>query len=121
MNKLRYSFRYLDEKLNRHLIHELEAAGVTFTVDDEGMIYYGADHIEIIENAVLSRFRTRIYPKWQIISCPSDWTESYRKYMFLHEVPFTEELIDRQVCFLIPRNYRPHSWKLAEPQGMAAH
>ena len=32
--------------------------------------------------------------------------------MSRHDVPLKEEISDGELWFLIPRKYRPHSWKL---------
>jgi hypothetical protein len=107
-----YSFRFLDEKLNHRLIDLLKKSGISFTVDAENAIHYSREAEEFIENEAVARIRRSVFSQWQIISCPSGSAPQYKEYMLQHDVPFVEELIDRRLCFLIPRSYRPHSWKL---------
>src|SRR5436190_17369824 len=109
-----YSFRFLDERLNRLLIVLLEKQGIRHSVSKDGVILYSPGDAEIVENELIKSIRDQVFSPWQIISCPKNWTRRYRRYMTIHEVPFVEELIDNQLCFLIPRTYRPHSWKLGE-------
>ncbi len=107
-----YSFKFVDDTLNRQLVALLRRSGARFRVDSKGTIRYSKNDVEFIENDVISRVRTSVFPTWQIISCPSNWAPRYKEYMLQRNVPFVEELIDNQLCFLIPRIYRPHSWKL---------
>jgi hypothetical protein len=58
--------------------------------------------------------RNEVFPSWQILTCPKDWIERYRQYMTQHDIPFTEELANHELWFLIPRKYRPHSWKIED-------
>jgi hypothetical protein len=81
-------------------------------VDREGVVHYFPDDAETVENELLRTVRDSVFPSWQIISCPEDWANRYKVYMRQHAIPFEEEVIDHQLCFLIPRKYRPHTWKL---------
>jgi hypothetical protein len=69
---------------------------------------------ELVENELIASVRDVVFFPWQIISCPKDWTQRYKNYMRKHGIPYVEELIDNQLCFLIPRAFRPHSWKLGK-------
>ena len=62
-----------------------------------------------------SSIRDKVFPSWQVLTCPKDWIERYRDYMNRHGIPFKEELSDGELWFLIPRKYRPHAWKLDDP------
>jgi hypothetical protein len=112
------SFRFVDDRLNSRLINDLKKRKTRASIDRQGTIHYADDDVELIENEVISRIRDSVFSKWKIISCPADWARQYKDYMQRHDVPFTEELIDNQLCFLIPRTYRPHAWKLDEPRKL---
>ncbi len=111
------SFRLVDDSLNRQLIGLLKRNGVQHAVGKNGVIRYSPANVELVENDLIASIRDSVFPSWQIISCPKDWAERYKTYMIHHEIPFVEELIDRQLCFLIPRAYRPHSWRLANEKA----
>ena len=115
-----YSFKFISEDLNRRLIDLLKKSGAKFTVDSRGVVHYSKEQERFIENEVIAQIRGTVFTKWQIISCPSGWAPRYKQYMLQHEVPFAEELIDNQSCFLIPRAYRPHSWKLEQARRMVS-
>jgi hypothetical protein len=102
----------LDDNLNRQLIDLLKRKRIQHSVGKDGVIRYSPDDEELVENELIRSIRDSVFKPWQIISCPKDWAERYKSYMSRHEIPFVEELIDRQLCFLIPRKYRPHSWRL---------
>src|SRR5438445_7659988 len=108
MNMTTYSFRFVDDSLNRRLIALMKKRGVRHLVGKDGIIRYKADDEELVENKLLEPIRESVFQPWQIISCPKDWAERYKSYMVHHRVPFVEELINSQLCFLIPRKYRPH-------------
>ncbi len=109
-----YSFRFSDEKLNRRLISLLQRHGVRHSVGKNGAVRYAPEDTELVENELIASIRDKVFSSWQIISCPKDCAEHYRNYITKHGVPYVEELIDDQLCFLIPRTYRPHSWKLGK-------
>src|SRR5260221_11402961 len=117
---MNYSFKFIDERLNRRLIDLLKKSGARFTLDAKGTVRYSKNEVETIENRIISKVRGSIFSKWQIISCPNEWANRYKQYMLARDVPFTEELIDNQLCFLIPRSYRPHSWKLEEARRIVS-
>src|SRR5450755_3434804 len=109
-----YTFKFLDEKLNRKLIALVKKSPVKHSIGNDGVLHYSSADEEVVGNGLISSIREAVFPSWQILSCPEDWIERYKRYMNQHDVPFAEELIDNQLCFLLPRKYRPHSWKLDE-------
>ncbi len=115
-----YSFRFLDKDLNAKLVSLLRKAKIPYTVDTKGVVHYSSADEEQVGNDLICSIRDRVFASWQILTCPSDWTDRYRAYMSRHHVPFTEECSNGELWFLIPRNYRPHSWKIddakAEPR-----
>jgi hypothetical protein len=111
----RYSFQFVDGRLNRQLIQLLEQSRVTFSLGEDGAVQYSPKDEEFVENELIRTIRDQQFPKsWQIISCPRDWADRYRQYMQTHRVPFVEERIDGIPGFVLPRRYRPHSWKLEQ-------
>ncbi len=112
--KQAYSFKFVDETLNRRLLALLNRAGVKHTVDKGGAVHYSPDDEGVVENDLISSIRDQVFSSWQVLTCPVDWIQRYREYMTKHGVPFREELSNNQLWFLIPRKYRPHSWKLED-------
>ena len=110
-----HSFKFLDDDLNRELLGLLKKARIGHFVDKDGVIHYSADDVQVVENDLIGSIRDRVFPSWQLQTCPSDWVACYRDYMSRHDIPFREELSNGQVWFLIPRKYRPHAWKLDGP------
>src|SRR5207302_6452172 len=108
------SFRFGDDRLHRQLLAQLKKRGIKHTVGRDGMIHYSADDKEVVEDKVICPIRDRVFPAWQILTCPRDWIERYSGYMRDHRIPFYEELSDGEVWFLLPRRHRPHSWKLED-------
>lgn len=106
------SFRFMDEDLNHRLADLFRRSGVRHRVDRTGVIHYSIDDEAIVENELICSIRDDIFSSWQVLSCPKDWATRYRRYMWRHEIPFTEERIDGEVSFLLPRSFRPQSWKL---------
>lgn len=116
------SFRFADDELNGKLLALLKGARVKHVVvDKNGVMHYSAADEVFVENDLIRSIRDQAFPSWQIISCPKDWTERYKHYMTQHDVPFVEEWIDDQLCFLIPRRYRPHAWKLDDSSVARKH
>jgi len=118
----RHSFKFLDDSLNRELIDSLKGAGLDHSIDDDGVIHYSEVDRGIVEDELICAIRQKVFAAWQIVTCPSDWTTRYLDYMRLHEIPLKEELSDGELWFLIPRKYRPHSWKLdasSKPRRLA--
>lgn len=106
------SFRFVDERLNRQFVARMKQSRLQFVVDDDGTVYYSSEDEARVEKDVLSPIRTEVFSSWQILSCPENWAESYVSYMRKHRVPFRQELINHELCFLIPGELRPHSWRL---------
>ena len=116
-----HSFKFSDENLNNRLITLLkEEAQDRHTVDEDGLVHYSHDEEDLIGNDLICSVRDGVFPSWQVISFPEDWTESYWQYMAAHNIPFRGEIRDGRLRFLIPGNYRPHSWKLKKPHGLRA-
>jgi hypothetical protein len=119
--EFKHSFKFADAKLNKRLLGQLRTANVRHSVDADGSIRYAADDEEQVENEFLGEIRDGLFSAWQLIFCPPGWAERYETYMKLHKVPFVEQWSDEQPCFLIPRQYRPHTWKLPnDRRGIAA-
>lgn len=110
-----HSFKFLDEALNQRLLGLLRGAKIDHAVDADGVIHYSADDEEVVDNELISSVRDEVFPAWKVVTCPRDWRGRYRDYMIRHGVPFREELSNGELWFLIPRKYRPHSWKLGGP------
>ncbi len=115
------SFKFMDEELNRRLILLLKKSHVKHTIGANGVIHYSPVDEEIVGNELIPPIRRKVFPSWQILSCPKDWADRYKRYMCEHRVPYTEELIDNKLCFLIPRSYRPHSWALDRVRSTSSY
>jgi hypothetical protein len=115
------SFRFVDDDLQRQFRALLKTSGIDHTVEKDGAVVYKRDDEEIVENELISSIRNRIFGAWQILSCPKDWTNRYRAYMKENDIPYAEEITDQEICFLIPRRYRPHSWKLGGVRSRVKH
>ena len=109
------SFKFLDDGLNRRLVGLLNAAGIDHSLDEDGVVHYSASAWEVVENDLICSIRDQVYPSWRVLTCPREWIDCYRDYMSRHAVPYELEQCDGELWFLIPRKYRPHSWKLAGP------
>ena len=108
------SFRFVDDELNNRLLRLVEKADVVHRVDRNGVIHYRAQDAEVMENDLICAVREQACRSWQVLSCPSEWTARYKLYMSVHGISYHEELIDDQISFLLPRKYRPNTWKLDE-------
>ena len=106
-----HSFKFADSALNSTLQARLRTEKLKFSVEGDGTIRYSSDDEERIESEFLGPIRDRRFPSWQLLFCPPDWVARYKSYMGRHNVPFEEQWIDEQPCFLLPRQYRPHTWK----------
>jgi hypothetical protein len=113
MNQM-YSFKFMDPSLNRKLLALLKKAQVKHTIGADGVVRYSPCDEELVGNELIPSIRRQVFRSWQILSCPKVWAARYKRYMRDHDVPYTEELIDNQLCFLLPRRYRPHSWTLGK-------
>jgi len=107
------SFRFLDDQRNHRLMNSVRKADIKHCIDADGVLHFSSRDDELVENELIKSLRDERFPSWQILSCPSDWTERYREYMMRHAIPFEEELIDGQTSFLISRKHRPLQWRLA--------
>jgi hypothetical protein len=116
-----HSFRFLDDDLNRQLIVLLKKAKIKHEVCKDGSVRYPSKHGETVENDYICSIRDKVFPSWQVLTCPRDWTACYRDYMNHHGITFQEELSDGESWFLIPRKHRPHMWKLdpTKPERLA--
>jgi hypothetical protein len=109
--KMSLAFRFQDHERNGMLAELLERAGIKHVVDHDGTIRFSADNEVQVEERIIA-LRNDIFPKWQVISCPASSLRLYRGYMQEHDIPFEEEVTDGAVGFLVPRNYRPHTWRI---------
>jgi hypothetical protein len=107
-----HSFRFVDDGLNQRLIALMKKAQVSHVVDKAGVLHYSPDDEEVVENDLICSIRDQVFSSWQIVTCPNDWIGQYKRYMSKHRIPYSEELSNDQVWFLIPRKYRPHAWRL---------
>lgn len=107
-----YSFQFQSKQSNQELARLLQNAGIPYSVENDGSIRYEAKYESVVGNELIRKIRDRIIHPWQILSCTSDWVERYRDYMKQHKIPFSEERIDHQICFLVPLDVRPHAWHL---------
>jgi hypothetical protein len=110
-----HSFRFLDDGLDRKLVVLLNRTEIDHSIDEDGVVHYAAADQEIVETDLICSIRDQVFSSWRIVTCPSDWIACYRDYMSRREIPFREELSDGQLWFLLPRKYRPHTWKLEGP------
>ena len=108
------SFKFMNDKLNLRLIGLLKKANIDYTVGRDGVIRYSTCDEPVVGNELIRTIRNEVFSAWQVLSCPKDWIERYKRYMMRKHVAFSEELINNQLCFLLPLKYRPHSWKLDE-------
>jgi len=109
------SFKFLDDDLNQRLLALLTKGKIGHRVDKEGVIHYSLDDEEAVENDLICLIRDKVFPSWQVLTCPRDWIVRYEEYMRSHRIPFHEELSNGELWFLLPRKYRPHRWKLDDP------
>lgn len=107
-------FRFHDSTLNRAFLAQLKETPVNHQVAEDGVVRYSSADEEAVDD-VITAVRNTVFPTWQVVSCPDNWTESYRLYMSRHRVPFVEEMSNGEVWFLIEASRRPHSWKIDEP------
>jgi len=108
----------VDDVLNRKLLALLSSkAKGKFTVDASRVVHYSHNDEDLIGNDIICAVRAAAFPSWQLVMFPADWAGSYTDYMVKHDIPFREEVRDGQLRLLIPRRFRPHSWKLAPPRA----
>lgn len=106
------TFRFVDDGLQRKFVEMLAQSGLAHRIDRDGVIHFSPDDEDVIENDLICSIRDAVFPSWQVLTCPPDWVGRYHDYMTEHSVPFQEEVADGERWFLLPRKYRPHSWKL---------
>jgi hypothetical protein len=104
-------FRFASDKLNDRLIAFLGKEDIPYAVDEGRYVHYRSENEEAFED-VLARIRSAVFPEWQILSSPRDWTERYRAEMDKRGVNYQEEWTDGAVDFLISREHKPHAWKM---------
>ena len=109
------SFRFLDEALNQQLLTLLRKGKIKHEVDKKGLIHYSPEDEELVENDFICSIRDRVFPSWQVLTCPREWITRYKSYMNSRGIPFQEEMSNEELWFLLPRKYRPHQWKLEDP------
>jgi hypothetical protein len=110
-----HSFRFADHELNQELVRAFKKAKLGYTVGRNGLVHFPTSDLDLVENELICSIRDSVFPSWQVVTCPSDWVERYQDYMKRNKIPFKVELSDGETWFLIPRNYRPHAWKLDIP------
>jgi hypothetical protein len=110
------SFKFADKQLQNQLLALLNEAHVKHRIGKNGVVYFSSDDEEVVENDLICSLRDQVFPTWQVLTCPGDWVERYRCYMSRHQIPFSEELSNNQLWFLIPRKYRPQMWKMDDAQ-----
>src|SRR5436190_13097347 len=106
------TFKFVDDNLNRKLIGLVKKSRVEHFIDKEGVLHYSPGDEDSVENDLVCSIRDQVFPSWQVLTCPGDWVERYKRYMSQHDIPYIEELANNEVWFLLPRKYRSHSWKL---------
>jgi len=111
------TFQFLDASLNRRLITLLEKHAIKHRVDQTGVIHFSPADEEKVENDLIGLVRGQVFRSWQLVTCPDDWSDRYRAYMKVHDIPFQEERSNDETWFLIPRKHRPRLWKLDEPRA----
>ena len=98
------------------MLRRLKETPVDHRVEEDGLIRYSSSNKELVDDAICA-VRATVFPAWQVVTCPENWADSYRRYMSQHRIPFAEELSDGEIWFLIDASRRPHSWKIDEPAG----
>ncbi|MBL8796168.1 MAG: hypothetical protein JNM56_19865, partial [Planctomycetia bacterium] len=75
MKVLRFDrrFRFANQKLNARLLRLVLKANILFAVDRDQSIFYRSEDEEHFEDA-LALIRNDVFPAWQVLSCPKDWT-----------------------------------------------
>ncbi len=106
------SFQFLDGPLHEELIGLLKKAEIGYSIAKDGAALYSQNDEEFVENELICSIRDKVFPSWQVLTCPKDWIARYKHYMSRHGVPFREERSNGETWFLIPGGRRPHLWKL---------
>ena len=100
------SFRFADEALNQQLIALLKKERIRHTINAKGQILFSLNDEESVENDLINSIRDKVFPEWQVLSCPKDWPEMYERYMAQHAIPF-QERIDRWAHIFPPPSKIP--------------
>lgn len=111
------SFRFLNEEANSRLTEEFRKNDIPFLTDGETIFYLKKD-VRFAEAAACRvrnwLCRESFYP-WQIVCFPQGWETSYREYMSSNQVPYFEEYIDGELCFLVALSEDVHEWAINPP------
>ena len=113
MNSPLVSFRFLNGSMNAQLRHLLLENKIDHSVSDNGLIFYRLQDEEFIENELISSIRNKLFPLWQILFCPEEDRDGLLGYMKARNIRYEVEIMDGKLTFLLPAQYRPHSWKYA--------
>jgi len=108
-------FRFADDNVNARFISRIKRSELAHSVDSGGIVHFPSKEEEGAE-AVIADVRASVFPAWQVLSCPADWTQRYRDEMTRRNVAYLEELNNGAVDFLLEQRHRPHSWKMADVQ-----
>lgn len=113
------SFKFMDANRNRKLLASVKTAGIKHRLDATKVLHFSSDDEDVVGNKLIKPLRDEQFQSWQVLSCPTEWTERYRQYMRKHRIPFSEELIDGETCFLISGHQTPLDWEL--PASNTSH
>lgn len=107
------SFRFSDDKLQKQLITLLKLKGsITYRLDKDDTIFFSEKDEERVENEFINKIRDSVFANWKLLFSPNDHISVYKAYMSSHNIPFREEVFNDKITFLMPRMYRPSSWKI---------
>jgi hypothetical protein len=107
------SFRFSDDQLQKRLVTLLEREGsIPYRLGKDDTLFFSEQDEERMENEFINRIRDSVFADWKLLFSPNDYISVYRAYMSSHNVPFKEELFHDKVTFLMPRTYRPSSWRI---------
>jgi hypothetical protein len=120
MRSLDRSFRFVDGGLQADLLALVRESGAPHAVDDNGTLRYASGDEDLIGNELICSIRRRVFPEWGIFTLEGDETHRprttarYRAYMVEHRIPFTEEVADGFVWFLLPEGYDSFEWDIPD-------
>ena len=114
------TFKFMDDALNDWLVALLKKAKVKHAIDRDGVVRYERGDEELVGNELICSIRNKVFSAWQLLSCPADHADRYRRYMIRRGIEYREEWINGQMCFRLPRKHRPHAWALDAKHPMAA-
>lgn len=84
-----HTFKFLDNDLNQKFIGLVKKADIEHRIDHNGLVRYAASDEEHVENDLICSIRDAVFPSWQVLTCPSDWTTRYKHYLSCHSIPFS--------------------------------